>query len=163
MTPLSDKEIAFLLQGQAAAEDIHSHSLKLLEALAGLSPKRRMGMAVFLLCVSILPLLGGTLFRQAYGEAVYWTVFVTTALAGSYLIWKYANRGLQEVVHSIRREESPAPRTVHLLVRAFAGLLLLMPGPVINILACVLLLPPCSRLAAIAFSRRLGRYLDEPY
>lgn len=160
---LTKTEIAFLLKGgdhtPEGGED--NKSFELIEALAGLFPRKRMALVIVLLCISVVPLLGGHLFRRAYGEEVYLAMWLLTALAGSYLIMRNAGPGLEALVKSVRAGETPDHKMLQRLVRAMAGLMLIMPGPVVNILACVLLLPPLSRMVAIFMRRKLDGYLEK--
>lgn len=158
---LSSKELALLLQGSEGFKDAEeSNGFKLIEGLAGMFAHRRIALALVLLFFAVLPLLGGRYFWETYGGVVAWAVWLLTAIAGGYLVWRYAGKSLGEVVGAFRRGEPPTFPVMLQLVRAVAGFLLLMPGPVVNILACVLLLPPCSRLAALLLGRHLGRIIE---
>ena len=157
---LTKDEIAFLLKGSAGQPvPEESRGVRVIETLGGLFPRKRVVLALVLLCISVIPLLGGHLFRRAYGEGLYLAMWMLTALAGSWLIMHNAGPGLEGLVLAVRAGE-PAERSVlQRLVRALAGLMLIMPGPVVNVLACLLLLPPASRFAAIFLRRKLDGYL----
>jgi len=159
---LTRDEIAFLLRGGAMSQAIpeEKHSFKLLEAISGLFPRKRVALALILLCISVIPLLGGRVFRDAFGENVFLELWILTALAGGFLIMRNAGPGLEALVTALRAGTSPGHSVLQRLVRALAGLMLIMPGPVVNILACVMLLPPISRMIAILFRRKLDGYLE---
>lgn len=160
---LSNDEISFLLKGANPPPEGNNndqHGLKLMEALHGMFPRKRMGLVLFLLCISIIPLLGGHLFRRAYGEGLYVALWLITALAGGFLIMRNMDKGLEGTVSALRTGEAPPYDVLQRLVRSLAGLMLIMPGPVVNVLACILLLPPLSRSVAIFFKRQFTKYLD---
>lgn len=158
---LTEDEIAFLLKGGAGQPvQEESRGVRLIETLAGLFPRKRVVLALALLCISVIPLLGGHLFRRAYGEELYLGMWVLTAVAGSWLIMRDAGPGLEGLLCAVRAGQSPERAALQRLVRALAGLMLIMPGPVVNVLACLLLLPPLSRTGAIFLRRKLDGYLS---
>lgn len=160
---LTKEEISFLLKGgdHASKSRESPQGFQLLEALAGLFPHRRMALVIVLLCMSVIPLLGGSLFRQTYGERVDLILWVITAIAGFYLVLRHSGPGLEGMVAALKAGMPPDHKILQRLLRALAGLMLIMPGPVVNILACLLLLPPISRMVAIVFRRKIEGYLDK--
>lgn len=160
---LSSKELALLLHDPERFEDMRTtpSEVKLIEGLAGLVARRRVTLALIMLCFSVLPLLGGHMLWDHYQGAVSWGSWLATTVAGGSILWRDAGPGLASLMCAFRRSQPLLFHELQRLVRLMAGLLLLMHGPVVDILACLLLLPPCSGLAAQHLGRRLEKLLTE--
>lgn len=129
--------------------------LRLLESLLSFFPKSASGFAVFLLVVAIAPAFGARLFTYLAGYKISLAFSLATALAGALVVLRYGRRWLGECVQALQQGHAPSHEALRNAIVTMGGVLLLLPGPVVNILACFLLLPPVTKLTAVFTARKI--------
>ena len=166
---LSTEELAFLLgeyktkRRKRKKESTDSTRLDTAVSLLGLFnnllPRKPTGYA--LLCLLLFtPLLGNELFRHAFGAQAQLVLSIVTALIGIILIRGQGRGWLNPTIKSIQEGRVPPYTLLHKGMLTLGGLFFLLPGPVMDILALLLVFPPSSRLCTVLIARKLHNTLN---
>lgn len=161
MSPsLTPQEIAYLLGKSDNGHNSHRVSaiaMQSLELLECVLPIRLTSYVILFFALSVLPMLGYRLLQRLIGEDGVLLTGVITAIAGCFLVYRHARPFLHQAVEKIRNGEIIPVEVLQRGATCAAGLLLMLPGPVVNLLALGILCPPVSRLIALSVYRYLQR------
>ena len=160
MPPLTPQEIAYLLGkssrnlNEQAVPAVVMQAFDLLERLL---PLRFTSYAVLFLFFTILPMLGFRGMLSLIGQDRSLLVGVLTALVGIFIISRNANSFLRQAADKVHNAEKIPVEVLQQGVISGAGILLMLPGPVVNFLALGLLYPPVTRLVSLSLYRYIQR------
>jgi UPF0716 protein FxsA len=162
MLRLSREEQEFLLGGCDPRERscrVSQTALFVLEIFERLIPARWMGYAALFFFLTVLPSAGVGLTVQTLGTGWSLAALFATALAGLILVWRNGEKSVHTLVVCLRQGEVPPMASLKGAMLTMSGLLLMLPGPVVNLAAALLLIPPITRLASLAAHRWLRKIL----
>ena len=161
MIPLTAQEVAYLLG--KSSRDLNEQSLpavvtQAFDLLERLLPMRFTSYVVLFLVLTVLPMLGFWGMLSIIGQDGSLLVGVLTAFVGIFIISRNANFFLRQAVDKVRKAEEIPVELLQRGVLSLAGILLMLPGPVVNFLALCLLCPPVTRLVSLSLSRYIRRH-----
>ena len=104
-----------------------------------------------------MPMLGFRVMQNLIGLDGSFLVGIFTAFIGVFLIYRNANLFLRQAVEKIRNAETIPVEVLQRGATCAAGILMMLPGPVVNLLALGILCPPVTRLVALSVYRYLQR------
>jgi Protein affecting phage T7 exclusion by the F plasmid len=161
MSPrLSPQEIAYLLgkpENGQNEQGVPTVAIQTLELLERLLPMRFTSYVVLFVVLTIMPMLGFRVMQNLIGPDGSFVVGTLTALVGVFLIYRNANTFLRQAVEKVRNAEIIPVEVLQRGATCIAGVLLMLPGPVVNLLALGILCPPVTRLIALSVYRYLQR------
>ena len=115
--------------------------------------------AFFLLLIPILDLLGIVYFSNgAFGFLLPLVTTVLTGLLGLFLARRQGRRYWKELNTCLDRGETPTQPVMNGVLVLLGGLLLLMPGPVTDLIGLLLLFPPLRTLVIVHCRLRFESY-----
>lgn len=120
--------------------------------------------APFLIVLFALPLLELALLIKLGAAIGFWNtmaIILFTAFIGTIVVQTQGLASLKRANEALERDEPMLEPTLDGALRFIAGLLLISPGILMDIVGALLLIPPLRRLAAKAVARRMlggGRF-----
>ena len=156
MPRLTKEEQEFLLGGPLTGGSPPRTSpvtLMALEAVLHLMPRKTLGFIVLFVTLTILPALGLGTSLTWLGLAWTATITLATSCAGIALLARHAKNFVTDLLGSLRRGEVPRLTCMREGVLSAAGFFLMLPGPILNACALLLLLPRVTRLTGLALRR----------
>lgn len=160
MSHLTPQEVAYLLGksgGGLNEQDVPAVAMQALELLERLLPMRFASYAVLFLVLTIMPMLGFRVMLNLLGQEGSLVVGVLTALVGIFLISRNANFFLRQAIDKVKNAEIVPVEVLQRGVVSVAGVLLMLPGPAVNLLAICILCPPVTRLVSLSVYKFLER------
>ncbi|MTJ92749.1 MAG: FxsA family protein [Desulfovibrio sp.] len=161
MSPrLTPQEIAYLLgksDNDLNTQSVPTVAIQALELLERLMPMRLASYVFLFAVLTIMPMLGFRVMQNLIGLDGSFLVGIFTAFIGVFLIYRNANLFLRQAVEKVRNAETIPVEVLQRGATCAAGILMMLPGPVVNLLALGILCPPVTRLVALSVYRYLQR------
>lgn len=160
MPSLTPQEVAYLLGksnrdlNEQAVPVVVMQAFDLLERFL---PMRFTSYVILFLILTVLPMLGFRGMLSLIGQDSSLLVGVLIAFVGIFIVSRNANYFLRQAADKVRNAEVIPVEVLQRGVVSIAGILLMLPGPVVNFLALGLLFPPVTRLVSLSLYRYIQR------
>lgn len=160
MSHLTPQEVAYLLGksgndlDEQAVPAVARQFLKLLERML---PLRFTSYVVLFFSLTIVPMLGFRVMLDLFGHGGSLAVGMSTAIVGVIILARNANYFFKQASDKIRQSEVVPAEILERGVVSAVGIFLMMPGPVVNLLALGILYPPMTRLVSLLVYKYLQR------
>lgn len=160
MSHLTPQEVAYLL-GKSASDlndqaipAVARQVLKLLELML---PLRFSSYVILFVVLTVVPLLGFRVMFNLFGHGGSLAVGMSTSIVGVVILARNANYFFKQASEKIRQSEVVPAEILERGVISAVGIFLMLPGPVVNLLALCILYPPVTRLVSLLVYKYLQR------
>lgn len=160
MSHLTPQEVAYLLgkSGNDLDEQaVPALARQLLKLLDRILPLRLSSYVILFCLLTLVPMLGFRVMQNLFGHGGSLAVGMSTAIVGVIILARNANYFFKQASDKIRQSEVVPAEILERGVVSVVGIFLMLPGPIVNLLALCVLYPPITRLVSLLVYKYLQR------